>query len=312
MSQQNTEQPFFSIRVAARLSGLRSDTIRKWEQRHAAVQPQRSSGNARRYSAADVQRLRLLNELVTRGHPIRELGQLDEQQLTQLAQVEGLQPDTNDRRLLRVDLEALVSDYINAIVRFDERRASELLTRAASVLGPLDFALGLVRPALQEIGLRWQHKSASIAHEHLVSAQVRGLLSMGLGWMPSPSLAKRIVVSTPSGHTHEFGALVGALIARARGFEVTYLGPDLPLDDIRLAMSKLDADVCVLSIVREVRAEELAPLLHYLRGLSSEHSVWLGLPIGHALTNTETGARLFHGYESYDLALAELATHSRF
>lgn len=60
------EEPVFAISVVSRMVGLHQQTIRLYE-RIGLVAPARSQGNTRRYSAADVERLRqvvrMVNEL---------------------------------------------------------------------------------------------------------------------------------------------------------------------------------------------------------------------------------------------------------
>ena len=56
--------PRYSISVAAELVGMHPQTLRIYEQK-GLVQPQRTAGNTRRYSDADVDRLRLIQRLTT-------------------------------------------------------------------------------------------------------------------------------------------------------------------------------------------------------------------------------------------------------
>ena len=59
-------QPVYMIGVAARLSGMHPQTLRAYEQK-GLVTPQRTSGNTRMYSQADIERLELINELTDEG-----------------------------------------------------------------------------------------------------------------------------------------------------------------------------------------------------------------------------------------------------
>jgi methylmalonyl-CoA mutase cobalamin-binding subunit len=58
-----------------------------------------------------------------------------------------------------------------------------------------------------------------------------------------------MVVSTPAGQWHELGALVATATAAAQGWRVTYLGPNLPADDIAAAATQTGAKIVALSIV---------------------------------------------------------------
>ena len=54
------------ISVAAQLAGVHPQTLRSYEQK-GLVTPQRTSGNTRMYSQADIERLELINELTSEG-----------------------------------------------------------------------------------------------------------------------------------------------------------------------------------------------------------------------------------------------------
>jgi MerR family transcriptional regulator/heat shock protein HspR len=58
------ERPRYMISVAAELVGMHPQTLRQYEEK-GLVQPQRTAGNTRLYSEADLERLRLIQKLTT-------------------------------------------------------------------------------------------------------------------------------------------------------------------------------------------------------------------------------------------------------
>jgi MerR family transcriptional regulator/heat shock protein HspR len=56
------DRPLYMISVAAELAGMHPQTLRIYE-RKRLVQPQRSAGNTRLYSDADIERLQLIQRL---------------------------------------------------------------------------------------------------------------------------------------------------------------------------------------------------------------------------------------------------------
>jgi MerR family transcriptional regulator/heat shock protein HspR len=58
------EHPRYMISVAADLVGMHPQTLRMYEQR-GLVRPRRTAGNTRLYSEADIERLRLIQQLTT-------------------------------------------------------------------------------------------------------------------------------------------------------------------------------------------------------------------------------------------------------
>ena len=66
MNEQDRNRPLYMIGVAAALAGMHPQTLRSYEQK-GLVTPQRTSGNTRMYSQADIERLELINELTDEG-----------------------------------------------------------------------------------------------------------------------------------------------------------------------------------------------------------------------------------------------------
>ena len=63
---EDRNRPLYMISVAAELAGVHPQTLRIYEQK-GLVSPQRTSGNTRMYSQADIERLELINELTSEG-----------------------------------------------------------------------------------------------------------------------------------------------------------------------------------------------------------------------------------------------------
>lgn len=78
------EQITYRSGVAARLAGLPVETLRVWERRYALSETRRSAHGQRLYTAAQVERLGLLKQLVDQGHPIGQLAHLPAEELRTL------------------------------------------------------------------------------------------------------------------------------------------------------------------------------------------------------------------------------------
>lgn len=66
LGDDDRNRPVYMIGVAAQLAGMHPQTLRSYEQK-GLVTPQRTSGNTRMYSQADIERLALINELTDEG-----------------------------------------------------------------------------------------------------------------------------------------------------------------------------------------------------------------------------------------------------
>ena len=232
----------YRIGVVAHETGIPVETLRIWERRYQVVTPERSPRGGRLYTEAHIARLRRIKQLVDRGHSIGQLAPLHE------AQLEALLERTSGGAG-SPDLAQLRARFIAAIERIDARGAQQILGRAALLLGTRTLLLDLVAPLLREIGARWAEGTLRICQEHLASATVRTLLGSLLATQPPGSRARTILIGTPSGEVHELGALLVALLAAVAGWDVVYLGPNLPVEEILVAAQTSGAAVVGVSVV---------------------------------------------------------------
>ncbi len=288
----------YPMRVVARLTGLTADTIRVWERRYNAVEPDRTEGNKRRYSGAQVRRLVLLRRATELGHSIGQVARLRDDELRRLIGETG--PDIGSKVSLYA---AIVEDYLEAIFEYDVQRAESILTRTAAILPPMTLTLEVIVPLMRRVGDAWSSDQLRISHEHIISGQLRSLLGTLMRHADPVSGAPRIIVATPSNHLHEFGAIIGAFMAASRGFEPIYLGTHMPFDDIAEAAEQSGAALILLSIARDCEQGERETLKAGIDGLAKGHEVWLGLPEDHELTKERLSARVLHRYEDLDAAL---------
>jgi MerR family transcriptional regulator, light-induced transcriptional regulator len=297
----------YPMRAVTRMTGLTSHTIRVWERRYGAVVPHRTAGNTRRYSSEDVHKLTLLHKATELGYPIREVAQYDAQALEELIQQER-RVDLPSETLAAVPddpLAGLRAEYLDHIEAFDHYRALEILTRASALLTTADLVFEVLLPILRQTGARWEAGSFTVAHEHAVSAQARGLLDTLMRRAAPRTGAPRVVIATPATHRHEFGALAAAHLAVSRGFEPVYLGPDVPDIDLLDAVSRSGAGLVLLSVERAMDPSESRGFDDLLQRLGERCDVWVGSPPDHNARDRVEGVRYFHQFEDLDRALAD-------
>jgi methylmalonyl-CoA mutase cobalamin-binding subunit len=79
------------------------------------------------------------------------------------------------------------------------------------------------------------------------------------------------VATTPARQRHELGALLAAATAAGEGWQVTYLGPDLPPEEIAAAALQKRARAVALSITYPPDDPMLVDDLRRLRRLLGPH-----------------------------------------
>lgn len=240
------------MRVVIRRTGLSPDLLRAWEKRYQVVEPSRSEGGQRLYSDADIDRLALLKRATGLGRNIGQVAELDRSALIRLVRDDEAAlapPSASPAAEATPAAPSFLTTALRAVEGLDAQRLEATLRLAALSLPVTALTEQVIAPLLTQVGLRWHQGTMRPAHEHLASAASRRVLSWIASQTPVAPDAPAILISTPAGQVHEIGALLAAATAATEGWRVTYLGADLPAEDIAAAAVQTGARVVALSVV---------------------------------------------------------------
>lgn len=267
------------IEVAARRSGLTKDVLRAWERRYGVVTPGRTGNGRRLYSDDDVERLTLLGRATSGGRPISLVAQTDTRELKTLVQEDaavGSSPPAPPA-LSSGAGGPHVEMCLDSIRRMDQPGLRRALRRAVIALRPVVFTEHVVAPLMQRVGALWWEKRLDPGQERMASNASREVLSDLIAALQDLSKeAPRLIVATPARQRHELGSMLAAATGSALGWQVTYLGADIPVEDIASATGRIDADALALSIVFPQDDPRLPDDLRRLRGLLPDLPIVVG------------------------------------
>jgi len=158
------------------------------------------------------------------------------------------------------DFVELSSNYLHAQLASDRREAIRLLiddgfNRGASVPSLL---LDVIQPAQREIGRLWQENRISIADEHLATAISQVAMAHLYQLAPrGTALNRRILVACVEGERHDMGARVLSDLLDFEGFDVFFLGADVPVSSLVDKVHAARPDLVVLSMTMTFHQEAL-------------------------------------------------------
>lgn len=259
------------IAVVSARTGLSTDLLRAWERRYSAVTPQRLGNGDRVYSDADIERLRLMNAAVRAGRAIGRIASLPTAELHQLAAEDAAARDMRGEIPGELHGTGVIETAIGHARALDAPLLRATLQRAVLSQGVHAFTETVAAPLMRRVGDEWHAGRFSVAQEHLATAVLHDqLLEIMRGVNPAPD-APRVLVATPPGERHVIGAAILAANAATDGWDVIYLGADLPIDDIASAAVTAQVSVVALSMVfvddREARIAEIETLQRRLPGV---------------------------------------------
>lgn len=237
--------------LAAR-TGLSVDRIRAWERRYHLLAPSRSSGGYRLYTEDDLRTLLAMRDLVSAGVPASEAAR---RLLT-----EEKRPRSDSSQTLT---QSLLRRLRNATDCWDEAAMQTTLDEAFATFDFETLVGRLFVPFLVELGERWSSGDITVAHEHFASSLLRGrLLAFARGW--DRGFGPRLILACVPGELHDLPLVMFGILARRRGWRITFLGADTPLATVRTAHASFGLAAVVFASTTEesflLHARELRTL----------------------------------------------------
>lgn len=189
------DRPLLRIGELSRRLGVTDHALRAWESRYGLLQPVRSAGGFRLYSAADEWRIREMQAHLADGLSAAEAARtiLREDGSASAKSAPPAGPD-----LAAATVSELAAALRQALDAFDEPSAQAVFDRLVSDLSLTAVLRDVVLPYLAGLGERWQRGTASIAQEHFATNIIRGRLAgLARGW--GSGHGPRAILACPPG-----------------------------------------------------------------------------------------------------------------
>jgi len=300
--RKTKDDPRHPIGVVTARTGLSSHVLRAWERRYGVVHPARSERGERLYSDADVQHLTLLNRATSAGRSVASVASLSTSEL-----LKTVAEDAERSRTGPALPRAYQEQAMEAVRALTPEALESTLRRAMLSLGAVPFVEEVIAPLLVEIGNEWHEGRITIAHEHAASVSILQLLGGMARALEVPGAAPRIVIATPPGELHAFGAMIAAAVAAHDGWHVTWLGSDLPVEQIAAGAGQGGARAVALSAAAS--CSDLARELRTLRALLPQHVPLLVGGAGVAGLSDVRGVTVVRDLQHWRALLRSHATH---
>jgi methanogenic corrinoid protein MtbC1 len=245
--------PPLGVRIGelSRRVGVAPETLRAWERRYGVLTPARTDAGYRIYGRDDELRALRMRELIDGGWAAGEAASAVTAPAVPAAPAPAPAPATAGRELL------------GALLHFDAAEAHAVFDRLLAQRS-LDGALrDVVLPVLHEIGERWAQGEVSVAQEHYATELLSGRLR-GLAREWDDGLGPRAVLACPAGERHDIGLVCCGLALHRRGWRVTYLGPDTPMQAIASTVNLISPSLVVIAVLQPDLLSAIAPELAQL------------------------------------------------
>jgi DNA-binding transcriptional MerR regulator len=220
----------YNLKVVMHETGLSAEILHAWERRYGLPKPDRTPGGHRLYTRHDIQMLNWLSDRLKEGMNISRA--VDNWRSLEAAGQDPLVmylPQPHPVEIGGAVLDEYCQAWVNACQDFNEQAAEQVLSQAFGLFAPEIVCVNLIQKGISMIGGDWYTGKTSVQQEHFASALAMRRLYSLFAAAPAPTRPGRILAACPAGEQHEFGLLLLVLLLRRRGWDVVYLGADVPI-----------------------------------------------------------------------------------
>jgi methanogenic corrinoid protein MtbC1 len=226
-------------------------------ERERLITPARTAGGHRLYSRGDVERIRQIKAWQTQRLSLEEIrGRLD-------AQHDLTVPSVLAERFLATTLSGDRAGAVRVVMDADElgMPLAQLFEDA-------------LRPALYEVGARWEAGTLPVGHEKEVSELARDLIAQLSSRHADPDPQGPVVVAAcVAGERHELGLRMIVGLLRERGWRVHFLGADVDSRFLQERVQQWRPTCVLLSATRAERLPDLESAIQAVRAASAASSM---------------------------------------
>lgn len=240
----------FSIKDIESVTGIKSHTLRVWEQRYAIIKPKRTETNIRYYDDEDLRLILNISTLNTSGVKISGIAKMTPEQIEQaVSEANGKNKEHSHQ----------VKLLVSSMLTLNEAGFNNILSTNILQLGLETTMTQVIFPFMCEVGILWQTGSIHVAHEHFITNLIKQKLYVAIDGqvLKEEPGKKKFLLFLREGEPHELGLLFANYMLRARGHQVIYLGQSLPHSELKEVFDFYSPGYVITSLTSAIHSKDL-------------------------------------------------------
>jgi len=164
-------------------------------------------------------------------------------------------------------VETIYHDYVTALQDGDRRRALNIARSALNEgVDIRDLYMEVFQPAMHEIGRLWEINRLTVAQEHLATAITQSVMAQLYAYVfARPPINRTLVATCIGGELHELGIRMVADFFEMEGWDVYYLGANMPIEDVVRMANDQKANILAISVTLNNHVPHARELIHAVR-----------------------------------------------
>ena len=248
----------YSIDQFSSITGITKFVLRTWENRYAHLKANRSETNIRIYNDELIVRALNTNYLLEAGYKISKISKISEIELIKI--VDEIKVN---------QIEGKENYYINQIIistlEFSTSKFNKVFEEGILDFGILDFYQKVVLTTLNRIGILWLTNKVGPSQEHFLSENIKQKLIVASDiYLNQENTKQTWLLFLPEKEFHEIGLLFARFLLVKNGFNVIYLGSNLPYDSLNQVHEKIKIDNTLIFSVSNSSKININSTIEYL------------------------------------------------
>mgnify|MGYP001270572791 CR=1 FL=1 len=215
----------YSIDQFSKITGINKLLLRTWENRYDFLKAKRTKSKIRFYS--DDLLVKALNAklLIDNGHKISSISKKSDFEIEDLLSQLIKQENQNSFN------EFCINNFIKSALKFDSNIFNQTYSEAFKKHNTLDFYKKIMLPTFSKIGLFWLTNKINPAQEHFLSEMFKQKIYKQIDEESTYKnhKEKTWLLFLPQKEHHEMGLLFTRYLLHNKGYNVVYLGANVPL-----------------------------------------------------------------------------------
>ncbi len=219
----------YSIDQFSKITGITKLVLRTWENRYNFLQADRTSTNIRSYS--DDLLISALNTkfLIDSGYKISFIVKQKECEINKLIDQMNERSKSNSSSYTYY-----INKFIQSGIKFDAQLFNRIYKKCLLDFNHIELYKNIILPTLHRIGMFWLTNRINPAQEHFLSEMFKQKIYRSIDEINvKKNKSKTWLLFLPPNEHHELGLLFTRLLLLSNGYNVVYLGANVPLLALR-------------------------------------------------------------------------------
>ncbi len=217
----------YSIDQFSKISGISKLVLRTWENRYNYLEAPRTKTKLRLYSDLLLVKALKTKLLIDSGYKISFISSINEDELDQLTT--KLKNSANRD----TSFDYYISKMIESGIKYDADLFNEIYDECVINFNHIEIYTNIMLPTFSKIGLFWLTNRMNPAQEHFLSEMFKQKVYSEIDKIKITNTKRKTwLLFLPPNEHHEIGLLFSRFLLIKNGFNVIYLGANVPLNAV--------------------------------------------------------------------------------